>query len=350
MLHLYTGSLAVYTDSDDFRLHEAVLQLRATLDTDGMLSTNTTTLPPRGLTTGEVIQHLSAMPFLANARLVIVEGLVTTLGSRKGVLDHWQPLLDFLPLMPPTNHLLLLERGSDRDDRTTLDRSPLLRALRAVAGAELREFRELSTRGSNGNEVVRWVMERAATRGIPIERDAAEALAELIGANLWSIASEVEKLGQYANGRPVTVNDVRALTTAARQAGMFDLVDAAVEGRTAVALRLLRQILEDGSDQPPVILVMIARQLRNLVRAAELLEQRAPQPAIGQATGVTSSFPLTKLVRQAGSLGRAAAERGLREAEYADHAVKTGKLEDALALELLLCRLGELAPRRAATQ
>ena len=58
MLHLYTGSLATNAESDEFRLHEATLQLRASLDTDGMLGTNTTTLAPRGLAPAEVIQHL----------------------------------------------------------------------------------------------------------------------------------------------------------------------------------------------------------------------------------------------------------------------------------------------------
>jgi DNA polymerase III delta subunit len=92
---------------------------------------------------------------------------------------------------------------------------------------------------------------------------------------------------------------------------------------------------------------MIARQLRNLVRAAELVEQRAPQSAIVEATGITHQFPLGKLVRQADDLGRAAAEQGLREVEASDFAVKSGRLDEALALELLVCRLAELAPRGA---
>jgi DNA polymerase-3 subunit delta len=344
MLHLLTGSLAANTGSDAFRLHEAFTQLRAELDSDGMLSSNTTTLAPRGLAPAEVIQHLSTIPFLAAARLVVIEGLLLALGSRRGATEQWQPLLDFLPLMPETNHLVILEPLPDREDRVAVERSPMLRALRGIPGADVREFRELRLRGQNGNEVARWVLERAAIRGVAIERDAADALAELIGANLWAIASEIDKLGQYADGRPVTIEDVRALTTAARQAGMFDLVDAAVEGRTPAALRLLRDLLDEASDPPQVVLVMIARQLRNLVRAAELIEARAAQPEIASATGVTNQYALTKLLRQAGSLGRAAAERGLREAEATDHAIKTGDLTDELALELLVCRLGELAP------
>ena len=42
VLHVYTGSTQPNTGSDEFRLHEAYLALRARLDTDGMLDLNTT--------------------------------------------------------------------------------------------------------------------------------------------------------------------------------------------------------------------------------------------------------------------------------------------------------------------
>jgi DNA polymerase III subunit delta len=347
MLHLYTGSLAQRDDSDDFRLREAYQALRASLDGDGMLATNTTTLTARGLTPNELIQHLSTLPFLGAARLVVVEGLLVSLGTRRGVMEQWQILVDFLPVMPETNHLVLLEPAPEREDRIGLERSPLFRALRGVPDAEVREFRALRLFGrDSGNEVARWIVERARGRGVAFQRDAAEALSELVGADLWAVASEVDKLGQYANGRPVTVGDVRALTSAAREADIFELVDAVVEGRAPAALRLLRQMIDQG-EHPAGLQAMVARQVRNLVRAAELIEQEAPQSAIGDATGVTHQFPLGKLIRQAGALGAANAEQALREVEASDHAVKTGKLEETLALELLVCRLAEFAPRVA---
>lgn len=350
MLHLYTGSLVPREDSDAFRLHEAYEALRRELDSDGMLATNTTVLPARGLGADTLIQHLSTVPFLASARLVTVEGLLTTLGSRRGVLDQWQPLVDFLPVMPETSHLVLVEPAPDREDRLGLERSPLLRALRAVPGADIAEFRALRLFGrESGNEVARWIADRARSRGIAFERDATEVLSELVGADLWAAAGEVDKLGQYAAGRPVTVADVRLLTPASREADVFALVDAAVEGRAPAALRLLRQLLDHG-EHPAGLQAMIARQLRNLVRAAELIAQGAPERAIGEATGVTHSFPLGKLVRQAGAFGGARAEQALREVEAGDYAVKSGRIEESLSLELLVCRLAELAPRGAAAR
>src|SRR5688500_12268093 len=107
MLHLYTGSLIANTDSDDFRLHAAYTALRAAWDPDGMLATNTPVLPARGLTPGEILQHLATMPFFSAARMVVVEGLLVVLGSRRGIVEQWQTLLDFLPDVPDTNHLVL---------------------------------------------------------------------------------------------------------------------------------------------------------------------------------------------------------------------------------------------------
>ena len=103
-------------------------------------------------------------------------------------------------------------------------------------------------------------------------------------------------------------------------------------------------MLTEGNETPGHIQILVARQLRLLVRATELLEARASQDDVAQATG-QRGYPLTKLMRQARSTTRGAAETAIRAMEASDHAVKTGKLADVLALELLVVRLAELAPR-----
>ena len=94
MLHIYTGSTQANRGSDEFRLHEAYRELRARLDTDGMLDLNTTDVPVRGATPGQLIELASTVPFLAQARFVVVEGLLASLGSARGVATegHARPL------------------------------------------------------------------------------------------------------------------------------------------------------------------------------------------------------------------------------------------------------------------
>ena len=349
VLHVYTGSTQANSGSDEFRMHEAYRSLRAQLDTDGMLDLNTTEVTARSATPQQLIDIASTVPFLASARLVLVEGLLVSLGSARTVGVEWKPLVDALPVMPETSHLVLIEPARTREHRQTLGRSPLLRALRALDGTDIREFPELRSGGRGSNEVAAWLRERAASRGMCIEAAAASRLSELLGADLWALSGELDKLGQYAQERAITVDDVNLLTTAARDEDVFALVDDAVAGRAAPALVRLRRMLHGGSDSPVRVRGLMARQMRNLVRAAALIEEGAPRADIGKATGVTHSFPLGKLVDQATVIGLAVAEDGLRAVEAADHAVKTGRYAEDLALELLIARLGagEIARRAA---
>ena len=342
MLHIFHGT-------DEFQMSEALRALRAELDPGGMLATNTSTLAGRGLTPDQLIQHAAAVPFLGGARLVIVEGLLRALGNRRGVVDAWQKFIDFLPHMPESSHVVLLEPPPARDARDSRDagvgRSPLLGELRAIAGVRVQDFRELRLYGDRGgaSEASHWLRARAAERSIAIAPPALDALVELIGANLRMLATELEKLAVYAGERAITKDDVHLLTPQAREESVFALVDAVVAGRGAVALRALAQILDEAGQTPIALQAMLARQFRHLVRATELLETRGDDTAIGAATGVRNSFALGKLVRQARTTSRGAAEAGLREIERSDQLVKTGKLSDVLALELLTLRLALIA-------
>ena len=71
---------------------------------------------------------------------------------------------------------------------------------------------------------------------------------------------------------------------------------------------------------------------------------------MGEATGVKNRYALGKLMRQARSTSRHAAEAALREVETSDHSVKTGRVNEVLALDLLVTRLAEITrPSRAAS-
>lgn len=336
--------LYVLHGSDEFRASEALQAIRDELDTDGSLATNTTTIPGRNLTPEALIQHASALPFLAIARLVIVEGLLTAAGSRRGIVDTWQPFLDFLPMMPPANHVVLLEPPAERDEAS---RSSLLTAFKQRPNVKVMEFTELKTWARGGpSEVSQWLQDRAVRRRISIEPGAIEAMAELVGANLRALASELDKLTMYAGDRTITADDVRTLTPLTREDRVFDIVDAIVEGHSSNALRSLRRMMDEGTESPSYVQYMLHRQLRLLVRATELLEARASQDDVATVTK-QRGFPLTKLMRQARGTTRGAAEAAMRAAETADHAVKTGRLTDELALELLVVQLAALAPRHA---
>ena len=348
--------LYVFHGSDDFRSTEALSELRASLNRDGMLANNTSVLTGQGLTPAELTQHATAIPFLADARLVIVEGLITALGSRRGAADEWSSCIDVITQLPPSNHVVLLEPAPRRDDRQGISRSPLIGLLSDAANVDIREFTKLRTWGRGGtSEVSNWLIDRAQSQMIAIDREAIETLVDLIGADLRSLAQELDKLATYAAAKekqrhndttpvtsqgksPITAADVHLMTAQAREENIFALIDAIVEGKGQVALQRLRRVLDESSATPSFLQVMIARQLRNLIRSTELLELHASQEQIADATGLRG-FPLTKLMKQARQINRPAAEAALCDVEAADFAVKSGRMTAELALELLVCQL-----------
>ncbi len=338
--------LYVLHGDDEFRVDEALHALRTELDSDGMLTTNSSVLDGRRLTPTELLQHASALPFLGTVRLVLVERLITEAGRGRAALERWQPLLDALPTLPPSTTIVLREmptkrgRGGRRSD--PISRSSLFKELAALDSVEIREFRPLSIYGrGQESEVGRWLRERAQAANIVFEPRALTTLLELVGAELRILDSELTKLACYARGRAITEADVRLLTPEAHAQSLFALIDAVVEGEGAVALRILDRMLTEGSEPPSRVQFQLARQLGQLVRATDRAEAGGDENEIGEATGA-HGYARTKLIRQARMTPRHVAEAGLRAVERADLAVKSGQITEALSLKLLLLDVAAL--------
>jgi DNA polymerase-3 subunit delta len=175
---------------------------------------------------------------------------------------------------------------------------------------------------------------------------AARLLADFAGNDLWTLCGELEKLSVYAAGRPVGEDDVRALVAAVRETSVFPLVDAIVEGRPPVAIKLLRQMFRQESG-PQYILAMIQRQLRHLAVAREMLDAGESGRRIGEALRLRD-FALDRLLGQAGRYSPPRLRSAFQRVLEADLQVKRGVYDGELALELLVHDLAEPARRAGA--
>jgi DNA polymerase III subunit delta len=178
-------------------------------------------------------------------------------------------------------------------------------------------------------EVAAFVREEAARQGVALERGAAEALAERIGAQLLALRQEIAKLALLAGpGETVRRAHVEAGTPFAAEAPIWDLTDAIGEGRAAEALRVLGRLLGAGAP-PPVILGALVSHFRRLLRCA----------AGGEVSG--PPFVRKKLTSQAQRYGIARLRAALSALHETDLALKgAGALRPELALERLVIALG----------
>jgi DNA polymerase-3 subunit delta len=281
------------------------------------------------------------MPFLSEHRLVVVEGLLKRFdrperprrgaraarGGSTEALERWRGLADYAQRMPDTTTLVLV------DDELS-GKNPLLEALKSAG--QVQEFRALRP-----GAVLQWILERAQSKGIDISPAAARLLADLVGNNLWVLASELEKLAAYAQGRRVEGADVRDLVSEARQVNIFAMVDAIVEKRGAVALRLLRKLKREGADGG-YLLAMVVRQYRLIIQARELMTGGLATREIGQRLGVGSEFVLQRILDQAQRYSLSRLKAAYRRLLEADVGVKRGHYDEELALELLVHDLARI--------
>ncbi len=346
MLYLFYGA-------DSFSRREALDRLKKELDADGMLGTNTVIFAARQTAPAEVVAACGAVPFLGSHRLVIVEGLFQPApaagrrpsGRRSPTRDAsqgpWQALVDYVDQMPPTTTLVTVDGAVNEKDA-------LFEALK-VKGKTNR-FPACDPRA-----LPEWIQRRAKEIGLKIDARAVRLLGELLGGqrvaggqsnDLWSVASELDKLAAYANGEVIREEDVRALTSAAREQKGYLLSDAVVEARPALALRLLQEILAQG-DNPAALLGVIQSRYRRLAIAREMLDQGASDTAIGRTLG-TQGYALERALEQASRYTMEQLRVVYRRLVEADCDVKRGVYDDRLSLEMLIADLAAVVPSRAA--
>ena len=311
--------LYILFGADDFSMREELEKIKEGLGDKELLASNITIFEGHQLKLSQLVDVCSAMPFFGSHRLVIVEGLLGRFEEGEG-----RSLKDLVGGMPETTVLVLIDGQIKRDN-------PLLKEL--APQAKVKEFPLLRGAALHG-----WIQRRVAKGGGTISPQAVRLLAALVGENLWVLASEIEKLLLYTYGRRIEEGDVREVVSYAREASVFTMVDALIEGRASTAARLLHQLLEEGATAP-YLLVMITRQLRLLVQAKELTLKGVPASLIKDRLGLASDYTLTKALQQSRRYSMGRLEQVYRKLLETDLAIKRGIWKGELALDLLVAEL-----------
>ncbi|MDW8325225.1 MAG: DNA polymerase III subunit delta [Anaerolineales bacterium] len=328
---------------DEFAMAEHVAALEAQLGDPSTASLNISRLDGRTVTLAEVQAACGAMPFLADFRLVVVEGWLTrllgktedgetaeqeaTASQRSGgsARDTMAALAAYLEEQPDTARLVLIEH------RELPEKNIVLRAALGKPWAFVKRF-DLP----KGEQLVQWIQARAKAEGGTFTRDGALALAEA-ESDPRALGNEISKLLTYVNfARPVEAADVHTLTPAAATAHIFDFVDAIGQRRAKVAQAELHKLLE--REEPLYVLGMIVRQFRLILLAKELLEARRPEAEVAATLGL-HPFPAGKVCAQSRNFSLPALEGIYHRLLACDVEIKTGQADPATALAVLVVEL-----------
>ena len=264
----------------------------------------------------EIISLADTMPFFADRRLILVDGS----GFFKSAQEE---LAAYLPQMPDTTCLVFAESEVDKRNR-------LYKRVKELGyAAELNK--------QDAAQLMRWAAGILGRDGRKISRPVMEYFLERTGDDMENIRMELEKLVCYTMGRDViTKEDVDAVGTVHVTSRVFDMVAAIVAGNTKKAMDLYEDLLT--LKEPPMrILFLIARQFNQLLQIKELTAAGKDKGAMASALKVPP-FAVGKLTAQARAFTRDQILSWVTLCVETEEAVKTGRLSDRLAVELLIAR------------
>ena len=264
----------------------------------------------------EIISLADTMPFFADRRLILVDGS----GFFKSAQEE---LAAYLPQMPDTTCLVFAESEVDKRNR-------LYKRVKELGyAAELNK--------QDTAQLMRWAAGILGRDGRKISRPVMEYFLERTGDDMENIRMELEKLVCYTMGRDViTKEDVDAVGTVHVTSRVFDMVAAIVAGNTKQAMDLYEDLLT--LKEPPMrILFLIARQFNQLLQIKELTAAGKDKGAMASALKVPP-FAVGKLTAQARAFTRDQILSWVTLCVETEEAVKTGRLSDRLAVELLIAR------------
>jgi DNA polymerase-3 subunit delta len=273
-----------------------------------------------------VLAAARTLPMFAKQRLVVARGL------EQVKAEGLEPLTAYAAHPNPSTCLVLLAEKVDGRLRAFL-------ALRKAGF--LHEFARLKDR-----DLGPFIAREAKTRGLAIDSDAAEALANAAGPDLGRLMQALEQLEIYAGkGGRISRVQIEELVPESRERNVFELTKAIGTGDARRALQLVTNMLRNR--EPPLrIQAMLLRQLRQTWRAKELSAANLPRAELAAAVGLPPFF-LDDVLVPARRLSVAALRRSFERLYQADRAFKSSRVDPEVQLTRLVRQLAEeAAPRR----
>ncbi|KTB47739.1 DNA polymerase III, delta subunit [Dehalogenimonas alkenigignens] len=315
---------------DDYSLKQKLSEIKLSLGDTALLADATTLFEGARVKAAEFKLTVDALPFLTPCRLVIVTGLLSRFQPAGGQVNKASRLEEAdtfsaaVRAAPPTTAIILIEPELNR-------RNPLFAGLADIL--EVHEFPVLDRSGLKA-----WIGSRVSLCGGAIAPGAINLLAQYVGADLWALSGEIEKLRLFAGSRPITEADVKTLVGYTGEASIFNLVDAVIECRLKPAVESL-EALKAGGLPAGYALSMMSRQLRLIILYLDLKSRGEKEIEIRRRLGLTADFVWRKTAAQAARFSFSRAAVAYRRLLETDLAIKTGRMEESAAVDLLVAEL-----------
>lgn len=298
------------------RLYKNKLKAALTAPDDSM---NYTYYEGKGINPNEIIDMAETMPFMAEKRLIVIENS----GFFKNKCDE---LADYFENPSDSTCFVFVEAEVDK-------RSRLYKRVK-----ERGRIAELNAQDEKS--LVRWIVGSLNRENKKITQSAAALFLTKTGADMENIQRELEKLICYVGERDsINIEDVEAICTTVITNNIFEMIDAIAKKQQKKALELYYDLLT--LKEPPMrILFLITRQFNLLLQVKDLARLGFNTAETAKKAGL-HGFVAGKYVSQSKSFDSKWLADAVEICAGTEEAVKTGRINDILSVELLIVQFSK---------
>ncbi|MBR4831009.1 MAG: DNA polymerase III subunit delta [Butyrivibrio sp.] len=261
-----------------------------------------------------IIDMAETMPFLSDKRVILVEnsGFFKT---------GCQPLSDYLKEPSETAFFIFVEKEVDR-------RKDIFKAVSKIGF-------EINCDEQDEDTLKRWIVSKFRSEGKNISPGSVAFLIDRVGTDMSNISTEIEKLVCYCMDRgEITNADIEAVCAGWITSRIFAMTDAIVEKNQKKAIDLYYDLL--ALKEPPAkILALITRQFNLMLQVKEMDDNHRDRGLIASSVGLMP-FLVNKYTNWARSYSYKELKRVLELCASNDEAVKTGKLDYVISVEMVI--------------
>ncbi len=271
----------------------------------------------KGIDVNGIIEMSETLPFFADKRLIVVEN--------SGFFSSSQDALSaYIPQIPESTCVVFVEKEADK-------RSKLYKAVNKNGYVA-------NMTAPNEKMLMTWIGGILKKENRIMTRETVSYFLGRIDTQMDNIRHELDKLIFYTeDGMEISSTDVDAVCTVFTESKVFDMVDAVAVKDKRKALDLYYDLL--GQKEPPMrILYWLTRQYNQLFLIREQIGRGYPDSVIADRLSLRD-FVVRKNRRLCERYETDELLKAVTLCVSKDEAIKTGRMNDRLAVETLIFEL-----------
>lgn len=327
------GNLVILCGEEQYLVQWAVDLLIKEYVNKATESLDLTKLSVDEMTLDRMKESCETLSMMSSKRVVVVPDFPPAAGFKlKGFSENDEKeLITYFGHIPETCLLVITAGIQDKKNtkkvklQTAAAKHGTVYDFGPLSGAQLRAFIDKRFKASN-----KWC--KSAVIDMLIA-DSGYGNKE-IEYNLYNLENDIRKIIAHSSGDEIVSSDVAMTISTNLETNIFAMLDAVSRNRKDEALRLLHNLLVSGEAIYKLI-ALISSQLELILEVKEMREEGLGLAQMQKFLGI-HEFRIKKALGAAEKYSVKGLKRTLSKAYEIDGHIKTGLLEQTLALELFI--------------